>query len=116
MDKTSLTALARDELDRARTSPAQRSARTVFGGSEHLLRQTVVALLSGASLSEHRNPGEATVQVLVGRVRMTAGDDACEAGDGELLVVPDAVHALEALEDSAVLLTVAKHEQVLVEG
>ncbi|WP_299037959.1 cupin domain-containing protein [uncultured Pseudokineococcus sp.] len=116
MDRTSLTALARDELDRARTAPAQRSARTVSGGSGHLLRQTAIALLSGASLSEHRNPGEATVQVLLGRVRMTAGDDAGEAAEGELLAVPDAVHALEALEDSVVLLTVAEHEQVLAEG
>lgn len=47
---------------------------------------------------------------------MTAGDEACEAAEGELLVVPDAVHALEALEDSVVLLTVAKHEPVLVRG
>jgi quercetin dioxygenase-like cupin family protein len=28
---------------------------------------------------------------------------------GDLIVVPDARHALEALEDCAVLLTVAKH-------
>lgn len=116
MDRTSLTTLAREELDRARAARAQRSARTVFGGHQHVLRQTAIALLAGAALSEHRNPGEATVQMLVGRVRMTAGDEACEAAEGELLVVPDAVHALEALEDSVVLLTVAKHEPVLVGG
>lgn len=115
MDRHSLTSLTREELGTAAAASARRAARTVYGGSDHALRQTLIALLAGARLEEHRNPGEATVQVLEGRVRMTAGDEACEAGTGELVVVPDAVHALEALEDSVVLLTVAKHEQVLVE-
>jgi hypothetical protein len=42
---------------------------------------------------------------------MTAGDDTGEADTGELLVVPDARHSLEALQDSVVLLTVAKLNQ-----
>ena len=44
--------------------------------------------------------------MLRGRVRLSAGDDAVEGVTGDLLVVPDARHALDALEDSAVLLTV----------
>ena len=55
-----------------------------------------------------RTWGEATVQVLRGRVRMIAGDLAWEGRSGDLLVVPDARHALEAVEDSAILLTVSK--------
>ena len=38
-----------------------RSAKTVYGGREHLLRQTVIALKAGEKLAEHGNPGEATV-------------------------------------------------------
>lgn len=47
MEKFSLTALAREQLGRARTAKSGRSATTVFGGHEHTLRQTVVALTEG---------------------------------------------------------------------
>jgi quercetin dioxygenase-like cupin family protein len=59
-------------------------------------------------LSEHENPGEATVYVLSGRVRLTADGQSWDGRTGDLVVVPDKRHALEALEDSAILLTVAK--------
>jgi quercetin dioxygenase-like cupin family protein len=36
-----------------------------------VLRQTVVGMLAGTELGEHNNPGEATVHVLRGRVRLT---------------------------------------------
>ncbi|MDT7845666.1 cupin domain-containing protein [Streptomyces justiciae] len=106
MRKFSLDALARELLERAASSSARRSAETVYGGHEHALRQTLLTLLSGAALSEHGNPGEATMTVLRGRVRLTSGEEAWEGRTGDLLVVPRARHALEALEDSAVLLTV----------
>jgi len=48
------------------------------------------------------------VHVLAGRVRLTAGQHSWEARRGDLLLVPASPHSLEALEDSAVLLTVAK--------
>ncbi|MDP2288137.1 MAG: cupin domain-containing protein [Actinomycetota bacterium] len=108
MEKFSLTALARTQLEVARQASSGRSATTVFGGHEHVLRQTLIALSAQRMLEEHANPGEATVQVLHGRVRLATGADAWEGSVGDLLVVPDAPHSLEALEDSVVLLTVAK--------
>jgi len=109
MQKLSLDALAREELQTARQAASGRSARTVFGGHEHVLRQTVIALLAGRVLGDHENPGEATVQVLRGRVRLRSGNDAWDGRQGDLLLVPAAVHGLEATEDAVVLLTVAEH-------
>ena len=108
MNKLSLTATATQQAALAKTAPAGRGAVTVYGGHEHVLRQTVIALNAGEVLSEHENPGEATVQVLGGRVRLSAPEASWEARTGDLLIVPDARHTLEALEDSAILLTVAK--------
>ena len=109
MQKMSLDALAREHLKRAHQSGAGRSAETVVGGHEHTLRQTVVAMTSGTTLAEHENPGEATVHVISGRVRLGSGDDSWEGRDGDLIVIPPARHDLHALTDSVVLLTVAKH-------
>jgi quercetin dioxygenase-like cupin family protein len=102
---TSLTALAREQLELAVAASSGRSAHTVFGGSEHHLRQTLIALASGRKLDEH-NPGDATVHVLNGRVRLSTGNASWDGAAGHLIAVPDATHSLEALEDSVVLLTV----------
>jgi quercetin dioxygenase-like cupin family protein len=108
MRKTSLTALARQELEAAARAPSGRSAATVYGGHEHALRQTLIALKAGRALSEHENPGEATVHVLHGRVVLRAGDDSWSGWDGDLIIAPPAPHSVEAVEDSVVLLTVVK--------
>ena len=53
MNKTSLTALAREQLETARAASSGRSAHTVYGGHEHSLRQTLIALTGGSELTEH---------------------------------------------------------------
>lgn len=108
MDYMSLTGLLTEHLTKARTASSGRSAHTVYGGQDRTLRQTLIALRAGQRLDEHANPGEATLQVLHGRVRLESDGTFCEGAAGDLLVIPDARHALEALDDAGVLLTVAK--------
>jgi quercetin dioxygenase-like cupin family protein len=105
MDNISLTALAREQLELARRAPSGRSARTVHGGHEHQLRQTLIALAAGRALDEHEGPGEATVLVLQGRVRLVAGEVSWPGNAGHFIAVPATRHVLEADEDSVVLLT-----------
>lgn len=58
-------------LEPAHGKSSGRSASTVYGGHEHQLRRTVIALTAGQTLAEDENPGEATMHVLAGRVRLT---------------------------------------------
>jgi quercetin dioxygenase-like cupin family protein len=124
VEKRSLTSLGREQLAAAKANGSGRSAHTVYGGALRTLRQTLLALTAGSALDEHDSPGEATLIVLRGRVRLTGpaagrdtgpsaepgtGRDAgCDAVAGDHLVIPPTRHSLSALEDSVVLLTIAK--------
>lgn len=108
MQKLSLEALSRQHLERAAASSTGRSSQTIYGGHERVLRQTLIALRGGSVLSEHENPGEATVLVLRGRVRLVSDEASWDGMAGDLLIVPQARHSLEAAEDAAFVLTVAK--------
>lgn len=110
MTTTSLTALAQEHLIAARSAPSGRSAHTVHGGHDHVLRQTLIALLGGQQLAHHESPGNATLQVLLGQVHLTTEDDAdaIECTPGDIVDLPPARHGLDAIEDSVVLLTVAQ--------
>jgi quercetin dioxygenase-like cupin family protein len=57
-------------------------------------------------LDEHESPGEATLQVLAGRVRLNVGEQRWEGAAGDLVSIPPRRHSLDAVEDSAILLTV----------
>ena len=92
---------------RAPSSRAAGELRTRFyGGHERFLRQTVIAIVGGHELGEHESPGEATLQVLRGRVKVHAGTDTWDGAEGDFLVIPPARHSVEAVEDAVLLLSV----------
>ena len=108
MDPISLDALATDLFARAGDSSAGRAAHNLLAGREHPLSQTVIAILGGHGLAEHESPGEATLHVLRGQVRFTAGTSSCKLAAGDFLPIPPERHSVDALEDSVLLLSVVK--------
>jgi quercetin dioxygenase-like cupin family protein len=84
-----------------------RIARTL--AKEPHLRITLIALKSGAQLDKHAADGPVTIQALRGRVRLSVQDKPIELARGGLLVLEQGVaHAVEALEESALLVTVGR--------
>jgi quercetin dioxygenase-like cupin family protein len=105
VQKFSIEAIARQQLEAAHASGAARAATTVVGGHEHTMRQTILAMAAGATLAEHDNPGEATLYVLSGRVTLAVDGDSWQARTGDMIVIPQARHSVSAEEDSTLLLT-----------
>jgi quercetin dioxygenase-like cupin family protein len=102
-----LAVLAGRLLDTARAHDSQRAAETINSGPS--MRATVIALLEGAELAEHESPPAAPLQVICGRVRLHTAGQAWVLHDGEIVDIPPTRHALTAITDAAVLLTVALH-------
>ena len=102
-----LTDLADELLESARSHHSHRAARTIHSSAS--LRATVIALAAGAELAEHEAPPAATLQVIGGEVRLHWGDQECLLRAGEITDIPPQRHALAALTDAVVLLTVALH-------
>lgn len=109
MQKPSLDAMARQVGRRAAEANSGRAAETVYGGHEKRLRQTVIAMTEGTELGEHESPGDATILVIRGRLTLTVGAVSWEGRAGDFLAIPNERHSVQAVTDTAFLLTVAKH-------
>jgi quercetin dioxygenase-like cupin family protein len=107
MKKTALPASAREQLRAAAASSSGRASRTIYGGHDQRLRQTVIALVSGAALAEHTSPPEASILVLVGEVLLKTATASWQLKVGDFLDLPAAAHSVTAVSDSAFLLTVS---------
>jgi quercetin dioxygenase-like cupin family protein len=111
MSTISLSALAAQQIEAARLAESGRSLAQVYGGKQHRLRQTVIALRADAVLPEHESPGEATLHVLVGEVTLRTATESWKIAAGELHAIPNERHSVEALADSAFLLTVSARDE-----
>ncbi len=103
-----LDRLADRLLEQALASPERRATLKLDLG-QSTLRHLAMAFDAGGGLPSHGNPGEATLRVLRGAVRLSwagdGGERSIEALPGMLVRIPDATHRVEALEPSVMLLT-----------
>jgi quercetin dioxygenase-like cupin family protein len=80
-------------------------------------RISLTAMKAGAKIELHQNPGRISVQTVDGRIRMHAADRTFDLPKGKVLVLDRAVpHDVEALDDSAFLLTIAQPEGTSARG
>jgi len=95
-----------DRLHGERTWSTGQNARTLIKYDD--FRVVLMALKAGARIPEHKANGRISVQVLAGHIRLNASGRAFDLLPGSLLALDErAPHDLEALDDSAVLLTIA---------
>jgi quercetin dioxygenase-like cupin family protein len=83
-----------------------RHARTLIKDAE--MRAVLIALRPGARLEEHHAPGRITIHTIEGRLTVRAAGQAVDLPAGHVLTLGRVIpHDVEALEDSAFLLTIA---------
>lgn len=100
----------RRELDEVRRGEPYRArghnAKTIAHYPD--LRIVLIALAGGARLEKHQTIGRLSIQLLEGKVAMALDAERVELSAHQLLeLAPNRAHDVEALEDSALLLTVA---------
>ena len=72
-------------------------------------RVVVVALQAQARMPEHKTEGRISVHLLSGHIRLNASGRTFDLRPGSLLALDQGVpHGIEALEESAFLLTIAR--------
>ena len=103
-----------EQFERLKQEPtwraSGRNAITLAKAPE--LRVVLLLLGRGTKLPEHRAAGPLTFHVLGGSVKFRAGGRVERLGSGALIVLESAVaHEVEALEESACLLTLGSGSQ-----
>lgn len=103
------------ELEALRAEPSwqngSRNSKTLV--KEPLLRIVLIALRQGDRMEDHQAPGSISIQALSGQLRFLVLDQTIEISSGQMLVIDaNVVHAVEALDESAFLLTIAWPQSV----
>lgn len=100
--------LAQEMLNSEQTKPWQtgHTARTLFKKSD--FRMVLISMEKGSSLKEHHADGTISVQVLKGSIRFSTQGETHNLQTNSLAVLGASIkHEVEALEESAFLLTIA---------
>ncbi len=83
-----------------------RNSKTIVKYAD--LRIVLTAIQKNTAIREHHSDGRISVQTVAGHIRMHAGGREFDLPRGHLLVLDRGMpHNVEALEDSAFLLTIA---------
>ncbi len=103
-----------DEIRRVRAmskwSGGNRHGESLVKGDG--INVVLVMLKKGARLDEHSNKSPFSVQVVEGSIAFVAGGERRELGPGRILAVRrELPHAVEAIEDSAFILTLGGESQ-----
>lgn len=99
-----------EELTQLQREPGwardRRNTKTLI--KESSLRVVLVALGAGSRLNEHRTDGQISIQVLHGEIALRALGQTANLVAGQLVMLDRGVpHEVEAVKDSAFLITVA---------
>lgn len=93
--------------DLVEVAPAAIVSRVVMKSSGGTV--TLFAFAAGQELSEHTAPFDALVHLVTGRLELVIGGRPVEVAAGEIALMPARVpHALRAVEDSTMLLTMLR--------
>ena len=72
-----------------------------------------INLEKGAQMKEHKAPGAIMVQVLSGKIDFSIGENSVILDTLDMITLePNVVHALDALENSIVRLSLSKNDDV----
>jgi len=83
-----------------------RNAKTLV--KEHGLSVVLTVMRSGARLQEHKTASPLSVQTLAGHIRLHALQDTIDLPIGHVVMLNGSIsHDVEAVEESAFLLTIA---------
>jgi quercetin dioxygenase-like cupin family protein len=95
-----------DQLHRETTWNTGQNARTLIKYGD--FRVVLTALKANARMPEHKTDGRISVHVLSGHIRLNASGRTFDLLPGSLLALDQgAPHGIEALQESAFLLTIA---------
>lgn len=97
------------EIEQLRCENAWQSGRNSKTLVKHTdFRVVLIVLKSNVRLHEHKAAGRISVQAIAGHIRMHVRDKVIDLLAGHMLALERALpHDVEALEDSAFLLTIA---------
>jgi quercetin dioxygenase-like cupin family protein len=101
------------EIEQLRSENAWQGGRNSKTLVKHPdFRVVLTVLKANARLHEHKAAGRISVQAIAGHIRMHVQDKVIDLPAGHMLALERALpHDVEALEDSAFLLTIAWPEQ-----
>jgi len=86
--------------------PSGLYAKTLF--KKHDFRIVLITMESTARMKEHHADGTISIQVLKGHIRLNVHDNPHDLHTGSLFTLAASIrHDLEAIEDSAFLLTIS---------